>query len=222
MGVSISSIIIGARLMPTFQMVENAGSIFDKLLKDTKNFPRSMYSSVSFSEFDKTLYEEDKKNGPVNYVKIATDNVIFGQRVEKGCTVKDALELQRKKYEGSIVPITLDAYSSAINRIGVVFVADITEDKLKEFKERHFVKGNDIAEFRFSKSTGTWDGIILKDKTDYANRIYSLSRKQDGSKQLSFDYQRYFYPLRPNWLDCKASVVFEEALKAVSEDILTL
>ena len=157
-----------------------------------------------------------------NYVKITTDNVIFSQKIEKGTSVKDALERQRDRFESCVVPSTIEAYSSAINRIGIVFVSDLTEDKLINFKDRYFIKGADIAEFRFSKSTGTIAGSVVKEKSDYTNRIYSLTNRPDGSKQLSFDYQRYYYPLRPNWMDCKASIVFEEALKAVNEEILTL
>ena len=78
MDISIHSIIIGVRVMPTFQMIENAGSIFDKLFKDEKSFSRDVFSKVSFSELEKMLYEDDKKE-IVNYVKITSDNIIERQ-----------------------------------------------------------------------------------------------------------------------------------------------
>jgi len=204
-----------------FQISDNAGLIFDKLLKDSKTFPRKKYSKVQYGGLEKLLYEESKDEID-NYVKISADNIIFSQNTEEFSEVSRMVKSIREIYENKIVPITLNEYKSTIARIGIVFVSDVSVDELKKFKERYFAKGVDVAEFRFSKSSGLDNGIFV-DGADYSNRIFSYARKEDCAVgRLTFDYQQHYSPLRPNWIDCKPSLFFESAIKEVNKEIISL
>ena len=135
--ITIKSLVIGVRITPVFQLADSAGMIFDKLLKDTKAFPRKVYSRVQYGNLEKLLYE-DSNEEISNYIKISSENVIFSQKVGNEKNILEMVDTVKKKFEKYIVPITLDEYNTAINRIGIVFVTDIDEEGLKEFKKRYF------------------------------------------------------------------------------------
>lgn len=217
---NVKSIIIGVRITPMFQVSDSAGLIFDKLLKDSKAFPRKIYSKVQYNGLEKTLYE-DNKSDIDNYVKINSDNIVFSQNVEHENDINEMITYIRSRFEDFIVPVTLNEYKAPIARLGIVFVSDINESELKKFKTRYFANGVDVAEFRFSRSEGLSNGVFV-DGADYSNRIFSYAKKDDGSGRLTFDYQQYYQPLRPNWFDCKPGTFFEAALKEVNKEIISL
>jgi len=216
----IRSIIIGVRISPQFQIVDNAGLIFDKLLKDSKAFPRSVYSKVEYNGLVKTLYEEAKDEID-NYVKISSDNIIYSQNVENDSDIMSMINSVRAKFEDHIVPVTLNEYKATIVRIGTVFVSEVNASELKKFKSKYFARDVEIAEFRFSKSDGLSNGIYVEGG-DYSNRIFSYAKKIDGSGSLTFDYQRHFQPLRPNWIDCDPNSFFNSAVTEVKKEIISL
>ena len=218
--ITIKSLVIGVRITPVFQLADSAGMIFDKLLKDTKAFPRKVYSRVQYGNLEKLLYE-DSNEEISNYIKISSENVIFSQKVGNEKNILEMVDTVKKKFEKYIVPITLDEYNTAINRIGIVFVTDIDEEGLKEFKKRYFAKGLDVAEFRFSRSAGLLSGAVFEEGADYSNRIFTYAKKEESLGRLTFDYQHFFIPLRPNWMDCKPDGFFDAAIKEYNKDILS-
>ena len=176
MNINLHSVVIGVRFEPMFQLADDAGQIFDKILKSKKSFSRDIFSRVQYNGLERILHEDEKEE-IINYIKVNPDNIILSLRAEQGKSVTEMVNDIKNKFEEVIVHDIINTYQPSINRIGFVFTFNISEDKLDAFKKKYFAPGVDVAEFRFSRSTGVLKGATYKDGSDYINRIFALSKQ---------------------------------------------
>lgn len=212
----LSEILIGITYQKAFRILDDVGSIFDKLLHGKDCFTTEYFPQIEYSGFQKIL----KNNDTGNYLSMSADSVVYSHHFENPSEAIDSEENKLiSKVQHAIVPHILEKYELAISRIGIVFSFDVEKGAIDRFKSKYFKEGVDVSAFRFSISDGTMSGAVAKDTQDYTNIIFTISRDGDQYK-VAFDYQQYFKPSKASWIDCNPNAFFANAKKALQEKLL--
>lgn len=211
----LSEIIIGIMYQKAFRLLDDAGAVFDKILYDSKCFSTDYFPQIQYDKFQKVL----KNNDTGNYLSMTADNVVYRHKVESEKADSEINDMI-SRVQSTIVPVILEAYRLSISRIGIVFSYDVDKASLDKFKSKYFKDGVDVSAFRFSISDGTMESAVPKERRDYTNMIFTISREEDHYK-IAFDYQAYFYPFRASWDDCHPNNFFTNAKKTLEEKLLS-
>lgn len=213
---TLLSVIVGISFQKSFRILDCAGQIFDSLLYKSKGFSTAYFPTISYGEFQKMIRNEREGH----YLQLLADNVIYRHKIGSEQEEKAAAEVNDviDRVENSIAPLVINKYDLAIRRLGIVYTVRASKEMLNAFRKQYFKEDVQVSDFRFSISSGTPDGIMKKGTGDYYNKIYDVSQGDVGT--ISLDFQEYFDPLKPDWLDCKSADFFEQSKKAYREDLL--
>lgn len=213
----IISVLVGISFKKAFRILDDAGSIFDNLLyeKESQYFPDQYFPQIEYHGFQKVLRNGETKN----YLNLTSDNVVYCHNITNATKADTEISEVIQRIEKAIVPAVIEDHKLAISRIGFVYTVKITQEMLKKFKDKYFKDNVDVSAFRFSMSEGIGTAIKDKNMQDYYNTIYTISKEKD-KYLISFDFQRYFRPLKSNWHDCHSSDFFAKAKKEFEEKLL--
>ena len=212
----ITSVLVGIMFKKAFRILDDAGAIFDDILYEqgSNQFPNQYFPQIEYAGFQKVLRNDETGN----YLNLFADNVVYCHNITSIGKTESEIDAVIQRVEKAIVPAVIDAHELAVSRLGFVYTVEITPDMLKKFKTKYFKDNVDVSAFRFSVSEGVENAIADKNMQDYYNTIYTISREKE-KYQISFDFQQYFRPLKPNWHDCHSSSFFAKARKEFEEKL---
>ncbi len=194
---NIFGLTIGIKYLRSFRINDISGDIVDEILHG-ENSP---FDIEYFTDIEQNSNGEKRLLNPVtkNYLRINTDDIIFGVRVDKNF---------EEKYEWlikTIIPYFRDILFTKfkifnIARIGIVFhhkFPTLNNKKLEKFVSEFTSEKVPNAEninLAFSKKATSKNALQKKNIHDFKNLIFSIATKKNAYF-AAFDYQFFFDPI---------------------------
>jgi len=212
-------IAIGIRFRNNFNILDNFGYITDLILFSKNSlfgpdiFPKL---STNLSE-QRILINEDTEDKMVFDKANAILEINFGEG--KQFNNNDLSNLIDAYNEKIINGVLSDLSVTRILRVGFIRKYEFDDEQLiKSFLDR--TTGNETKNIqdislRFSRRISVGESLTKRDKNDYKNVIYTISKniEQEHKLNVAIDYQRFY---EPN-LSTSTQIKFFKFVKAVDE-----
>lgn len=192
--INIDRIALGVRYQPKYAVLDNIGSIIDRILRS----PGSPFGPTTFPLSTRGPYEHslfNENNG--NQLRLTQSDAIL--EIQVGTNQLDRLTELAQNYE-SFVLNNLREVSKVrdIVRYGVLIKFDESRNALGISPIQHYLY-NDFnnarsLNLRFTRRLPLDEALVKKNVQDYRNVIYNIDQNEDGEVRISMDYQEYFNP----------------------------
>lgn len=212
---NIIGLTIGIRFNRSFRVPDISGNIIDNILYGDKTpfgtefFPRIQEKSGR----EKYLFHTDDQGNIDRYLRINTDDLIFGFEINNNFEEKfDWLKNDIIDYFQNI--LFKDFKINNIRRIGIVFSHKVPKNEIVgeaiSILTNNEIKDADNINISFSKKVPSEEALYHKNINDYKNVIFNLQEFEEIIS-AELDYQYYYTPEIEDLRECSADKVLEDA-----------
>lgn len=187
---SVKQLVFGVAFNPMFKLLDCWGEIADDILYHNKYFSADFFSQISWQYSpERRLFNPDTGHSFV----LTASNLVFTQTISNDFGFE--LSLFNDRVQNYIVPFILSQHILVVRRLGMVYIASLNQDEIKQFTSQYFLpKIENIMDFRFSVKQSTIKGGLISDNSDFINKIFTVGNISDTVTGVSFDYQLHFKP----------------------------
>lgn len=213
---AVRQLTFGVSFNHMFKLLDSWGEIADDILYNNKYFSAEYFPSIS-PQYTLERSLSNPKTG--NQISLSAFNLVYTHNIYEN--YDQEYKEFRRRVENYIVPKILSSHGLVVRRLGVVYVSEVKSKEMKDFTSLYFnpaVQG--IGDFRFSKKETTEGGLLLADNQDYINKIYNVGSVGAETKELSYDFQLHFVPIRQDVRDIITRFM-KMANEGFSKDILS-
>lgn len=212
----ISDITCGILFKKSFRIMDIWGSLVDKLLINNPYFSTDYFPSIS-SRYMQIGALTNEKLG--HSLRLSSDNLIYCHAVQEDFSSEYSRFCERiEKY---LIPEIIYKHHLDVIRLGVVFTYKTENAEMARYISKYFKTGLDgISDFRFSKKEPTKRGLLLSEREDYINKIFTFGSISDNQIGITYDYQLHFVPPR-EYVNNEISGFLTSGFKAFQEDLAT-
>lgn len=188
----IKNVACGILYAHRFSLLDKWGEIADRLLYNNEYFSSNYFPRIS-SQYTsvRSLMNEDGSH----LFQLTSSNIVYSHKID-GIFDEEFKEFEQRIIK-FIIPKVVEDNNLEVQRIGIVYNCDINENEYKDLINKYFKDEiKNINNFRFSRKEKTFSGANISGCNDFINKIYNLSKVNDNSTIVSFDYQKHFNPYR--------------------------
>lgn len=212
---TVKRIICGIMFQHSFSLLDEWGKIVDAMLYKKNPYFSPQYFPTISEQYTTNRFLNNREQG--HMLQLNSNNLIYTHTIQ-GDFEKEYNDfvLRIEKY---LVPKIVDKYGLVTRRIGMVYMCDMDDTALSDFKKQYFIKAaNEITDCRFAIRSTTPEGLLFANNDNYINKIYTVGGIDETIHGISFDYQLYFQPAQPE-ISTKISAFFETSKKSFFEEI---
>lgn len=212
---NVKKIICGIMFNHSFSLLDEWGKIADSLLyRKNACFSPQYFPTIS-EQYTTSRFLSNNALGHI--LQLNSNNLVYTHTIQQDFE-REYLEFVNR-IKNHLIPQIVDSYQLIVQRIGMVYICEMDETIILDFKKQYFAKDVDeITDCRFAIRTSTPEGLALVGNDNYINKIYTVGSVDETVRGISFDYQLYFRPAQPE-IATKASKFFEDSKKAFFAEI---
>lgn len=212
---SVKRIVCGIMFQRSFSILDEWGRIADAILYGKNSCFSPEYFPRISEQYTINRHLSNPEKG--HTLQLNSSNLVYSH------TIQNDFEKEYEKFvqrvEKHLVPQIVEKYELVVDRIGMVYMCEMDDSTLGEFKKEYFKKAADeISDCRFAIRTTTPEGLLFANNNNFINKIYTLGGIDEEIHGISFDYQLYFEPSQPE-ITTKVKSFFSTSKKCFFEEI---
>lgn len=212
---TVKRLVCGIMFHRSFSILDEWGKIADEILYKSNSYFSPQYFPNISEQYTSTRFLRNLEQG--HMLQLNSSNLVYIHTIQNDFEREYNEFVQR--VEKHLIPKIIDRYELITERIGMVYMCEMDDAALSDFKSQYFIKTeNEITDCRFAVRLPTPEGKLFANNNNYINKIYTVGGVDEDIRGISLDYQLFFQPAQPE-ISKRVSSFFESSKKCFFEEI---